>query len=220
MYQDAFNHIAPSWYNLRHHSIMLPELQALAQKWGNGRLLNIGCAHGADFIPFKEHFKMTGVDIAWQMETYLQKYSTKFGFTAEFKCADMVCLPFDDQSFDWLISIACLHHLETATDRLKALQEMKRVLQKGGEAFISVWNKGQERFADGSKEQIIPYTTTTTDHKKNRKVLRYHYLYEYDELASLAKEAGFQVISILPETSHIGPAATSRNICLLLKKED
>jgi tRNA (uracil-5-)-methyltransferase TRM9 len=48
---EVFDQIASGWYNFRHYSIFRPELEALARKWQKGRLLNIGCGHGADFLP-------------------------------------------------------------------------------------------------------------------------------------------------------------------------
>ena len=57
---DVFDQIAPGWYHFRHHSIFTSELNALAERWQKGRLLNLGCGHGADFIPFKDSFELYG----------------------------------------------------------------------------------------------------------------------------------------------------------------
>ncbi|MCL2474748.1 MAG: class I SAM-dependent methyltransferase [Chloroflexi bacterium] len=213
-YRQAFNHIADSWYGLRHHSIFNKELNELAQKWQKGVLLNIGCAHGADFVPFKDNFKLTGLDIAQAMQSLLQKYGQKHGFTADFVCADMVSLPFKDSSFDYVIAIASLHHVDSHEGRLQALKEMKRILKKDGQAFITVWNYEQERFKDGLKECLIPY------HSGKKEVLRYYYLFEYDEIEQLSKQAGFKIITIKPENNYTKEQQTSRNICLLLSNTE
>jgi len=211
-YKQAFNHIANNWYSLRHHSIFTAELNELAQKWSKGTLLNIGCAHGADFVPFKDGFSLTGLDIACAMESLLQKYGQKYGFKADFVCADMVSLPFKDYSFDYIIAIASLHHVDSYEKRLQALKEMKRVLRKGGQAFITVWNHGQERFRNGPKECLIPY------HSADKEILRYYYLFKYDETEQLSKQAGFKILNIKPENNCVGERQASRNICLLLEK--
>ena len=65
--QDVFNQIAPSWYNYRHWSIFRAELEMLAKRWQNGRLLNAGCGHGADFLPFCAGFELHGVDFSVEM---------------------------------------------------------------------------------------------------------------------------------------------------------
>jgi len=219
MYQDAFNQIAPAWYRLRHRSIMTEELVRLAKRWQSGRLLNLGCAHGADFVAFKDSFTLTGLDVAPVMADYLHRYSTKFAFQSEFVCADMSALPLADRSFDWIIAVASLHHLETAPKRHDALKEMYRVLRTGGEAFVTVWNKNQKRFIHGPKEQIIPFEITDQNGAL-QKIWRYYYLYDYDEINNSTREAGFKVIDIFAEYSFSGPPQNSRNICLLLKKEE
>jgi len=78
--KDVFNQIAPSWYNFRHRSIFKRELEDLAERWGGGRLLNLGCAHGPDFLPFKRDFELYGADIATEMLRLARKYSQKFDF--------------------------------------------------------------------------------------------------------------------------------------------
>ena len=45
--REVFNRIAPGWYNYRHWTIFRHELEELAQEWGQGKLLNLGCGHGA-----------------------------------------------------------------------------------------------------------------------------------------------------------------------------
>ena len=47
-------------------------------------------------------------------------------------------MPFPDQSFDCVISSLMFHHLNS-TNKLKTLQEMKRVLKPGGKLHIADW---------------------------------------------------------------------------------
>jgi len=126
--EDVFNQIAPGWYNYRHHSIFTEELDRLAGRWQKGRLLNLGCAHGPDFLPFKDNFKLYGVDFSDEMLRLAEKYSLKFNFNAELKLADIRQLPYPDNFFDWAISVATYHHLKGEVERLKSLKELKRDL--------------------------------------------------------------------------------------------
>ena len=59
--RDVFNQIAPGWYNYRHWTIFRRELEALAKEWGQGKLLNLGCGHGADFLPFRKTSSFTAL---------------------------------------------------------------------------------------------------------------------------------------------------------------
>jgi ubiquinone/menaquinone biosynthesis C-methylase UbiE len=46
--------------------------------------------------------------------------------------ADSVYLPLRDNSFDYAISIAVIHHLSTEAARLSAIKEMIRIIRPGG----------------------------------------------------------------------------------------
>jgi tRNA (uracil-5-)-methyltransferase TRM9 len=211
--KEIFDKIAPSWYNFRHWSIFRTELEELAGRWQQGKLLNLGCAHGPDFLPFKDGFELYGVDFSAEMLKYAEKYAQKFGFAVELTLADVRCLPYPDESFDRAISVATYHHLGGGEHKA-ALAELKRVLKPGGEAFITVWNRSQPRFWLKSKEAAIPW------HKKKGETLyRRYYLFSYGELERLAKQAGFEVIKSFPESAYRFPVKLfSRNICLLLRK--
>jgi ubiquinone/menaquinone biosynthesis C-methylase UbiE len=212
--KSVFDQIAPSWYNFRHWSIFRTELEVLARQWQKGKLLNIGCAHGPDFLPFKDGFELYGVDFSAEMLKFAEKYSQKFGFAVELTQADVGCLPYADETFDWAISVATYHHIK-GEDQLEALGELKRVLKPGGEAFITVWNRGQPRFWFKPKEVKIPWR------KKGKTLYRHYYLFSYPELEKLAKKAGFEVIKTFPESAYRFPVKFfSKNICMLVKKRD
>jgi len=215
MSTNIFNQIAPSWYNFRHWSIFRNELEMLAQRWQRGRLLNIGCAHGPDFLPFKQSFDLYGVDFSTEMLKFAQKYSQKFNFTVNLSLADASHLPYPDEAFDWAISVATYHHIKGKEERQAALSELRRVLKPGGEAFITVWNRWQRRFWLSRREVTVPWRT------RGKTLYRYYYLFSYPELERLVKQAGFQVLKSFPESSYRFPIKFfSRNICLLVRKGD
>jgi SAM-dependent methyltransferase len=212
--KDVFNQIAPGWYNYRHHSIFTRELNRLAKRWQKGSLLNLGCAHGPDFIPFRDSFKLYGVDFSDEMLRLARKYSLKFNFNVELTLADVLQLPYPDNLFDWAISVATYHHIKGEQERLKALNELKRVLKPGGEVFIAVWNRWQPGFWFKPKELYVPW------HKKDKILYRYYHLFSYAELEKLSIKAGFKIIQSHPESAYHFPLKHfSRNICLLLKKD-
>ena len=211
--KEVFDEIAPSWYNFRHWSIFRSELEALAQRWQRGKLLNLGCAHGPDFLPFKQNFELYGVDFSGEMLKLAQKYAAKFGLTVNLAEADVRCLPYADETFDWAMAVAVYHHLKGKEERLKALQELQRVLKPGGEAFITVWNRWQPRFWFSRKDVSVPWRTS------GKTLYRYYYLFSYGELGKLMQMAGFGVLKSTPESTYRLPIKFfSRNICLLVQK--
>ncbi len=185
----------------------------MAHRWQEGKLLNLGCAHGPDFLPFIQSFELYGIDFSAQMLKFARKYSKKFNFTVDSSLADVSYLPYPNETFDWAISVATYHHIKGKEERRAALNELRRVLKPGGEAFITVWNHRQPRFWFKSKEVAVPWRT------RGKTLYRYYYLFSYGELERLVKQTGFEVLKSFPESAYHFPLKLfSRNICLLVKR--
>jgi tRNA (uracil-5-)-methyltransferase TRM9 len=211
--REVFDQIAESWYRVRHWPLLEEELKELSSRWQSGNLLNIGCAHGPDFLPFSKGFGFWGVDSSLAMLKQAMRYSAKFKLYVNLIAADALSLPFPDNTFDWVISIATYHHIKGKEERVKSLVELKRVLKPQGEAFFTVWNHGQPRFWFKSKEQKVPWRL------KEKTIYRYYHLFSYDELRKLLVQTGWQIIAMSPEKSYSFPIKNfSRNICVLVKK--
>jgi tRNA (uracil-5-)-methyltransferase TRM9 len=211
--RETFDKIAESWYRLRHWSRFTKELEEMASRWHRGKLLNVGCAHGPDFLPFKDSFELWGVDFSMQMVKMARKYAAKFKFEVKLAVADATFLPYPDNAFDWAIAVATYHHIQGDKQRHKALEELRRVLKPEGEAFITVWNRWQPAFWLKGKEVNMPWKS------KDKLLYRYYYLFSYSEFHKLLAEAGFKVLIMLPEKSYRFPLKFfSRNICALIKK--
>jgi tRNA (uracil-5-)-methyltransferase TRM9 len=212
--KKVFDQMAPGWYNFRHYSIFRPELENLADRWQKGRLLNIGCGHGPDFLPFRFGFELYGLDFSSEMIKMARRYSHKFEFPVNLEVADALHLPFTPNSFDWAIAVASYHHLKGRSDQVAALKELKRVLKPGGEAFLTVWNRCQPRFWFAGRETAVPWKA------QGQVIQRYYYLFTYWEFEGLVRQAGFRILKSFPETNyHLPVKYFSRNICLLVKKE-
>jgi len=158
-------------------------------------------------------FDLYGVDFSREMLRFAQKYSQKFNFAVNLSLADVSHLPYSDETFDWALSVATYHHVKDKEERQAALNELRRVLKPGGEAFITVWNHWQPRFWFKPREVAVPWR------QKGKTLHRYYYLFSYPELKKLAKQAGFEVLKSFPESSYHFPIKLfSRNICLLVRK--
>ncbi len=210
--REVFDEIAPGWYNYRHWSIFRTELEALAGRWQGGSLLNLGCAHGPDFLPFREGFILYGLDFSLEMLKLARKYARKHRFEVSLVLGDVAHLPFAEASFDHVIAVATYHHLSTPEARLSALQELGRVLRPGGEAFITVWNRWQRRFWFHPKAVIVPWR------KGGRSLGRYYYLFSSAEIARLVERAGLELVAASAESGYRGLRFFSRNICLLVRR--
>lgn len=210
--EEIFDRMAPGWYNRRHWTIFREELEELAGRWQKGRLLNIGCGHGADFLPFSKDFQLYGLDISAGMLQYAEKYARKFHFEAGLVHGDAAHLPFAGKTFDWAISVAAYHHLDNTGDRRQAFRELKRVLKPGGQAFVTVWNRWQPAFWFKSKSVRIRWRT------KEAELPRYYYLFSRRELENMVRNSGLTILQSYSEAAYRFPVKQfSRNICLLLE---
>lgn len=210
--REVFDQIAESWYGVRHWPLLRKELEEMAERWQGGKLLNVGCAHGADFLPFSRSFELWGVDSSRAMLKQALRYSAKQGLYVNLMAADALFLPFPQHTFDWAISVATYHHIEGGPERERAFAELRRVLKPRSEAFLTVWNYGQPRFWLKSQEQQVPWKL------KEETVYRYYHLFSYGELRKLLIKAGWEIVSMFPERSYRFPMRSfSRNICVLVR---
>ena len=129
---------------------MKKEFEVIAQIiQNNKRVLDIGCGDGTflhhvyniiinktlrgKYID-KHPLKIVGVDINKQGLELAEKFarSSKIN-NIQFIEHDILNLPFNDESFDFVFSKGALHH---TGDLKKGLNEYSRVLKKGGSGFL------------------------------------------------------------------------------------
>ena len=115
---------------------------------GNERVLDVGCGRGLFLIGAAKRLttgRATGIDI-WQAEdlsgnapeaTLDNATSEGVADRVEVQTADARRLPFDDASFDVVLSSAALHNIYDAGERQNAVREIARVLKVGGRVLIA-----------------------------------------------------------------------------------
>ena len=59
-----------------------------------------------------------------------------FIFSSQVLICDNMALPYKDDSFDAVLSIAVIHHIATTERRVRALRELARILRVGGRIII------------------------------------------------------------------------------------
>jgi SAM-dependent methyltransferase len=95
---------------------------------GFGTLGQLLAERGADYY---------GVDIAFQPVAVMRKRLTWLGRAKEqVRQASVLALPFEDESFEYVYSIGCLHH---TGDLRESVREVHRVLVPGGRAVVMLY---------------------------------------------------------------------------------
>ncbi|MCX6791004.1 MAG: class I SAM-dependent methyltransferase [Candidatus Gribaldobacteria bacterium] len=133
--RNNYNEIAGEFSNTR--QILWPEAKPLFDyiKSGN-KVLDLGCGNGrcVEIIKAKGG-EYTGIDISDKLiEIAKKRYPAE-----NFQVGDALSLPYPDNSFGIIYSIAVLHHIPSAEMREKFLQEASRVLNLGGFFILTVW---------------------------------------------------------------------------------
>ena len=209
--ENIWNKISKPWKTFRAKPLKeVVDFLNNAMKNRHGKILDLGCGSGRNFANIKNG-KIYAVDFSEKQLKYAQQYAKKQGFNVKTIKAHAHKLPFKNNFFDSAIFIAALQCIPEAEKRKNALQELKRVMKKGAEAMIAVWDKNQPRFVKYEKDVFIPWKYN------GRKYMRYYYLYDKNELLELLKDAGFKIKKVF-EKSAIKGLYSSRNIVVIVRK--
>ncbi len=157
------------------------------------KILDLGCGSGRNFISLKDagfNGIIYGVDFSEKMLYFAKENTKKLEIKVILTKTKVNELPFEDDFFDKAIFIATLHCVETDKERKKALEELYRVLKKDGRAIITCWNKNAKRWKNKSKERYVSWDLG----EDGKKVSRYYYLYDQDELIKELENVGFKIV--------------------------
>jgi len=106
-------------------------------KWVNNKtVLNLGSGTGDDTFPISKRAKeVIGIDFSPEM--IRQANIRNKHANTKFVQADILNMPFHDETFDVAYSISTLYYIK---DLPKALKEIHRVLKPGGKALLEIGN--------------------------------------------------------------------------------
>jgi ubiquinone/menaquinone biosynthesis C-methylase UbiE len=117
-------------------------------------VLDVGCGTGSLAIAAKHKVGATGVvcgvDTSAEMIARATKKARREGVEVTFKNASAQSLPFQDATFDAVLSTVMLHHLPRLA-RKELAAEVRRVLRPGGRFVVidfGAADKGKKRFLD------------------------------------------------------------------------
>ena len=156
-----------------------------------GKIIDLGCGNGRNMIPNGD-MEYYGVDFSSGQLKHAEKAIEEGQLKAKLFKSDLDKLPenFKDEMFDYGLFISTLHCLETSEERENSLKEFYRVLKRGGEGLVSVWNSEDARFK-GVKGDIY-----MSWRENNIPYMRHYYLYSKEELIKLLEWVGFKILEV------------------------
>ena len=184
--EEIWDSISDPWKEYRMKKLPMIE-EFLKDK--KGKVVDLGCGTGRNMIPNKD-IEYYGVDFSSGQLKHAKELVKQDKLKAQLFKSKVDKLPmFEDEMFDYGLFMATLHCLESEEERKSAVEEFYRILKKGAEGLISVWNGEDNRF-DGKKEVYIPWKKGEISH------LRFYYIYDKKELIDLLESVGFEILEI------------------------
>ena len=133
---------------LRGKFIVWAELLDRLTLRGDERILDMGCGRGAVLLMAAQHLttgRGVGVDLWRSVDqsgnsaeaTQRNAVAEGVADRVELHTGDMTALPFEDNSFDVVVSSLAIHNISGRAGREKAIDEAVRVLRPGGRLMIA-----------------------------------------------------------------------------------
>lgn len=132
---------------LRGKFVIWAELLDSLKLRGDERILDMGCGRGAVLLLAAQHLttgRAVGVDLWRSVDqsgnsveaTRRNAVAEGVADRVELHTGDMTALPFEDSSFDVVVSSLAIHNISGRAGREKAIDEAVRVLRPGGRLVI------------------------------------------------------------------------------------
>lgn len=144
----------------------------LLEPFPNMKILDVGCGTGNYSIKLaKLGCIVSGIDISQEMLQIAKRKSQEMNLRIDFIRGNIEKMPFSDNFFDAIISVAVL---EFVSNKDKALDEMFRVARQNGKIVIGFLNK------ESPWGELY-----LSDYFKKNTVFKYAYLFSREEISKI-----------------------------------
>lgn len=184
--EKVWDDISELWEDFRVKPLPIVE-EFLQNK--KGKIFDLGCGAGRNMISDEDKEYYEADFSEKQLEAGKRKVKHE-KINAQFFKINADDLSFEDNFFDSGLFIAALHCIEDKEERFNSLKEFYRVLKKGSEGLITVWNTDDKRFDGKGKEVYMEWKVNNISH------MRYYYLYDKQEFVDLLESVGFKIEEI------------------------
>ncbi|PIS38608.1 MAG: hypothetical protein COT34_02765 [Candidatus Nealsonbacteria bacterium CG08_land_8_20_14_0_20_43_11] len=172
------------------------------------KILDLGCGNGrfVEMLPNKKT-EYIGADNSERLIEIAKNKYPQYKFIV----VSALNLPFSDNYFDKVFSLAVLHHIPSEEFRRQFLKEVKRVLKPGGLLILTVWNLNpfkmiligkHERAFSFFKHSILKVLgKSKLDFKDffvpwRKNCQRYVHCFSKNEIRKIAEKSGFKIKEI------------------------
>lgn len=136
-------------------------------------VLDAGCGNGKNmvFVSTNTNCRVKGVDKSEALVDICRNDKD-----LDVDVGDICNLHYADNTFDIIMSIAVVHHIETHIDRLNALNELLRVLKPAGKLLITCWAHEMDEYSEKRRFTVgdnrVPFKKSIND--------RFYYIFNQE----------------------------------------
>jgi len=191
-------HLSPLWDELK-------KICDLVEDWQS--VLDVGCGNGRLLELFKDKkINYLGIDSSKELIGFAKKRFPEYKFI-EGNILDLGEIK--EINFNYVFSIAVLHHLPGKDLRVKALRQLKNKVKEDGRIVITVWAMwGQEKFRKiiikfillkliGKNKMDVGDILFDWKNSKGEVISkRYYHAFRKRELKKIVKKAGLKIEKI------------------------
>lgn len=161
----------------------------------NDTLLDCGCGNGKNMIyANKLGYNCEGYDISTNLLNICIAKNLNVYYS------DVLNMNLE-KTYDKIIAIAVLHHLETLEEQILAIDNLLKCLKKNGTLLVSFWSKEKKFINTNNEKNVTDYRNfhkgpNLVDWKldKNTIIKRYYYIHDYDSILELVKKINVKYI--------------------------
>lgn len=199
------------------------EIAYLAERWRSlhfENLLDLGCGLGRHSVYMAQRgFSVTAVDLSAYAVEYTAAWAEKEGAAVCAVKSDMFSLPIPDESMDSVLAYNVIYHTDTK-GFFAAMKEIRRILKKDGELFLTLISKNTYGFARADPSRLVDRNTLLLDERETGEAIPHFHAGESDIKPLLAD--GWTFVRMPRETCDFydmdKPEYFSKHWQLLLRK--
>ena len=140
-----------AWPKVKKFILQLDEYSLIA---------DIGCGDGK-YLNLNSQVLSIGCDRSSSLCQLASSQKSSNGRTSnQILVCDNLKLPFRSNLYDAVISIGVIHHLSSLKRRIRAVQELSRILAPGGKIMIYVWAMEQRLRKFNCQDVLVPLLNT------------------------------------------------------------
>lgn len=152
-------------------------------------ICDVGCANGKtiSYLLKNNFISVKGCDICPE---FVKICKDKSYDVVE---GNILCLPYEDKSFDVIVCTAVIHHLDNDEKRTKAIDELVRITKPNGKIILSVASFEKQFYKEkyDVQDAMIPWKNSSGSHI----VDRYYRLFKEGELEKLCVNPEIKAIT-------------------------